>query len=216
MRGEARPRRPKKSAPLAQNSELFDQTSLRERRRKAIIRAAGAAFNRDGFHNTSMDELAAALNTSKPTLYQFFENKQKLLFACHQLAMNHGEEALALARRHRGTGREKLATYCRRYMQGVMDDFGSCAVLTNVDALLKEDRLAAISRRARISAATRKLIDEGLKDLSLASVDSKLASLFVLGVMNWILIWYRPTGERSRDEIIEGFIAMIENGLRPR
>src|SRR5882757_2211692 len=188
MKAEARPRRAKKTIPSAQDSELFDQASLRQRRRKAIVLAAGAAFNREGFHNTSMDELAAALNTSKPTLYQFFENKQKLLYACHQLAMDHGEQALALARRHRGTGREKLAIYCRRYMQGVMDDFGSCAVLTNVDALLKEDRLASISRRARISAATRKLIEKGLKDLSLASVDSKLASLFVLGVMNWILI----------------------------
>jgi AcrR family transcriptional regulator len=214
MKGQAKPRPTKKNA--AQNSELFDRTTLRERRRQAIIRAAGAAFNREGFHNTSMDDLAAALNTSKPTLYQFFENKQKLLYACHQIAMDHGEEAIAVARRDGGTGREKLAIFCRRYMKGVMDDFGSCAVLTNVDALLKEDRVAAINRRARISAGTRKLIDEGMQDGSIASADSKLASLFVLGVVNWILIWYRPSGERTRDEIVEAFIAMIENGLTPR
>jgi hypothetical protein len=64
------------------------------------------------------------------------------------------------------------------------------------------------------SSCTCKLIDEGLKDLSFAPVDSEFASLFVLCVMNWILIWYQPSGERSRDEIIEAFIAMIENGLR--
>jgi TetR/AcrR family transcriptional regulator len=216
MGSQAKSRRKKKPAPIVEKNELFDRSTLRERRRQAIIRAAATAFNREGFHNTSMDDLAAALNTSKPTLYQFFENKQKLLYACHQHAMDHGEEALALAHRDGRTGREKLAIFCRRYMNGVMDDFGSCAVLTDVDALLGDDRVAAIDRRTRISAATRRLIDEGVKDRSFAFVDSKLASLFVLSVVNWILIWYRPDGDRTRDEIVEAFIAMIESGLTPR
>lgn len=216
MRSKAKPQRGKKRLPMAENNELFDRSTLRERRRQAIIRAAATAFNREGFHNTSMDDLASALNTSKPTLYQFFENKQKLLYACHQHAMDHGEAALALAHREGKSGREKLAIFCRRYMHGVMDDFGSCAVLTDVDALAGADRAAAIDRRARISAATRKLIEEGLQDGSFASVDSKLASLFVLSVVNWILIWYRPNGDRTRDEIVEAFIGMIENGLTPR
>jgi AcrR family transcriptional regulator len=216
MGSQAKSRRTKNPAAIAEKNELFDRSTLRERRRQAIIRAAATAFNREGFHNTSMDDLATTLNTSKPTLYQFFENKQKLLYACHQHAMDHGEAALALAHRDGKSGREKLAIFCRRYMQGVMDDFGSCAVLTDVDALLGDDRAAAIGRRARISGATRKLIEEGLRDGSFASVDSKLASLFVLSVVNWILIWYRPDGDRTRDEIVETFIMMIENGLTPR
>lgn len=206
----------RKDAPIAAKNELFDRSTLREKRREAIIRAAATAFNREGFHNTSMDDLAAALNTSKPTLYQFFENKQKLLYACHQHAMDHGEAGLARAHREGKTGREKLAIYCRSYMHGVMHDFGSCAVLTDIDALQKDDRAAAIERRARISAATRDLIEEASRDGSFASVDSKLASLFVLSVVNWILIWYRPDGGKTRDEIVETFISMIENGLTPR
>jgi AcrR family transcriptional regulator len=211
MKSSLKPKRGKKAAPIAAKNELFDRSTLREKRREAIIRAAATAFNREGFHNTSMDDLAAALNTSKPTLYQFFENKQKLLYACHQHAMDHGEAGLALAHREGRTGREKLAIYCRRYMHGVMHDFGSCAVLTDIDALQKDDRAAA-----RISAATRELIEEASRDGSFAPVDSKLASLFVLSVVNWILIWYRPDGGRTRDEIVETFISMIENGLTPR
>jgi AcrR family transcriptional regulator len=215
MSSQAKSRPKKKITPITQKNELFDRSTLRERRRQAIIRAAATAFNREGYHNTSMDDLAAALNTSKPTLYQFFKNKQKLLYACHQHAMDHGEAALALAHQDGKNGREKLAIFCRRYMNGVMDDFGSCAVLTDVDALLGSDRAAAIARRTRISAATRELIEEGLRDRSFAPVDSKLASLFVLSVVNWILIWYRPDGDRTRDEIVETFIAMLENGLTP-
>lgn len=216
MKSSVKPKRRKAAAPIAAKSELFDRSTLREKRREAIIRAAATAFNREGFYNTSMDDLAAALNTSKPTLYQFFENKQKLLYACHQHAMDHGEAGLALAHREGKTGREKLAIYCRHYMNGVMHDFGSCAVLTDIDALQKDDRMAAIERRAKISAATRDLIEEGCRDGSFAAVDTKLASLFVLSVVNWIMIWYRPDGSRSRSEIVETFISMIENGLAPR
>ncbi len=130
--------------------------------------------------------------------------------------MDHGEAGLAMAHRDGKSGREKLAIYCRRYMHGVMHDFGSCAVLTDLDALQPDDRAAAIDRRAKISAETREIIEEGLQDGSFASVDSKLASLFVLSVVNWILIWYRPDGDKTRDEIVEAFIGMIERGLTPR
>jgi AcrR family transcriptional regulator len=213
---KAKPRKPKKAPSPVENSDLFDRSTLRERRRQAIIRAAARAFNREGFHNTSMDDLAAALNTSKPTLYQFFENKQKLLYACHQHAMDHGEAALALAQQDGRNGRDRLAIFCRRYMHGVMDDFGSCAVLTDVDALLGRDRTAAIERRARISAATRALIEEAIADGSFKPIDSQLGTLFVLSVVNWILVWYRPDGDKTRDEIVETFIEMIENGLTSR
>lgn len=216
MKSSTKPKHGKRAGPVVERNELFDRSALRAKRREVIIRAAATAFNRQGFHNTSMDDLAAALNTSKPTLYQFFKNKQKLLYACHQHAMDHGEAALALAHREGKSGREKLALYCRRYMLGIMHDFGSCAVLTDIDALQKDDRAATIERRARISAATRELIQEGSRDGSFTSLDPKLASLFVLSVMNWILVWYRPDGDRSREEIVETFIWMLENGLTPR
>jgi AcrR family transcriptional regulator len=192
---------------------LFSRSALQEKRREAIILAAATAFNRTGFHNTSMDEIAAALQTSKPTLYQFFKTKQKLLFACHQHAMDYGEVGLALAEKSKGSGREKLALFARAYMDGIMTDFGASAFLTDVGSLMPEDRVKVVDRRARISAATRALIERGQTDGSVATADAKLASLFLLGVLNSILIWYRPGGDRSREEIVEGFIGMLETGL---
>jgi TetR/AcrR family transcriptional regulator len=209
--------RVKSNETVAMTGEtLFDRSTLKKRRREAIILAAAKAFNRTGFHNTSMDQIAAALQTSKPMLYQFFENKQKLLYACHHHAMDYGEEGLALARKTGRTGREKLSIFGRTYMNGIMTDFGACAGLSDVDSLLPADRADVIRRRARISSATQALIEEGQKDGSLAKFDSKLAMLFVLGVFNWILIWYRPDGDHNRDEIVDGFLAMLETGLTPR
>lgn len=195
---------------------LFDRSALRERRREAIIKAAAVAFNRSGFHNTSMEEIAGILQTSKPTLYQFFKNKQKLLHACHVLAMDYGESGLEQGEAAGRSGREKLEIYARTYMHGVMTDFGACAILSDVGSLLPEDRKDVITRRKRISRRTQDFVEEGMRDGSIAVKDAKVAALFVLGILNWILIWYRPDGERTREEIVEGFLEMMRSGFAPR
>ncbi|MFZ0500715.1 MAG: helix-turn-helix domain-containing protein, partial [Steroidobacteraceae bacterium] len=54
----------------------------REIKRDAVIRAAARAFNRKGYHNTSLDDIAAALEVTKPTVYYYVSNKEQLLFEC--------------------------------------------------------------------------------------------------------------------------------------
>ncbi len=60
-------------------------TTGKERRRAAkharILEAALAEFSRNGFSGTSMQAIAARARVSKPTLYQYFGNKQALLAA---------------------------------------------------------------------------------------------------------------------------------------
>ena len=51
-------------------------------KRDAVIRAAARAFNEQGFHNTSLDDIAAALEVTKPTIYYYVTNKEQLLFEC--------------------------------------------------------------------------------------------------------------------------------------
>ena len=43
---------------------------------------AARAFNERGFHNTSLDDIAAALEVTKPTIYYYVANKEQLLFEC--------------------------------------------------------------------------------------------------------------------------------------
>ncbi len=54
----------------------------RDLKREAVIRAAARAFSERGYHNTSIDEIAAALNVTKPTIYYYVANKEQLLLEC--------------------------------------------------------------------------------------------------------------------------------------
>ena len=201
------------AAPTLSSLGAFDKGEQRRRKREAVLRVAASAFNQRGFANTSMDDVAGVLGVSKPTLYQYFKSKQDLLFACHQVAMDNGEAGLALASASKGTGLEKLIIYLRRYMEGIFGDLGTCPVLTDVDSLAPSDRDAVVARRSRISRATTDLIVEGIDDGSIANRDPKLATLFALGVVNWIPLWYRESGRSTPDEIVNTFVALLTSGL---
>lgn len=192
---------------------VFDRDEQRRRKREAVIGVAASAFNRRGFANTSMDDVAKALGVTKPTLYQYFASKQDILYECHHRAMDHGEAGLALAAEFGGTGCDKLMIYLRRYMQGIFGDFGTCAVLTDVDSLTQDQRAAVVTRRSAISGATQDIIESGIKDGSILPCNAKLATLFTLGAVNWIPLWYRESGPSTPEDIIDEFVRLLESGL---
>jgi len=53
----------------------------RERRASEIIDSAEKFFFKKGFTKTTMDEIAAELELTKPALYRYFTNKEDLFFA---------------------------------------------------------------------------------------------------------------------------------------
>ena len=197
-----------------ESAAIFDRKQQRRRKRTAVLKTAATAFNRRGFANTSMDDVAAALGVSKPALYQYFKSKQEILYECHLLAIKHGEAGIEEARVLKGPGFEKVLAYLRRYMRGFFNELGGFAVLLDVHSLSDEHRDEVLMRRKAITNAVEKLVKAGIKDGSIVECDAKLAALFAFGVINWISVWYRPGGPRTPDEIISSFTALFRNSMQ--
>jgi AcrR family transcriptional regulator len=198
----------------AEGAEIFDRKQQRLHKKNAVLKTAATAFNRRGFANTSMDDVAAALGISKPALYQYFKSKQEILYECHLLAIKHGEAGVEEARAIKGPGFEKVLTYLRRYMRGFFDELGGFAVLLDVHSLSEEHRDEVLGRRKAITNAVERLVKSGIKDGSIVECDAKLAALFAFGVINWISVWYRPGGPRTPQEIIAAFTFLFRNAIQ--
>jgi AcrR family transcriptional regulator len=194
-------------------TNAFDRDDQRNRKREAVLRAAASAFNRRGYANTSLNDIAATLGVSKPTLYQYFSSKQEILYRCHQLALDQGDAGIALAEVDSGSGLDKLFIYLRTYMRGFFGEIGAGPVLTDVDSLTPANRRKVVERRARISAATTRFVAQGVKDGSIVNCDPKLASLFALSVVNWMAYWYRDDGPSTPEEIMSTFMKLFHSGL---
>jgi TetR/AcrR family transcriptional regulator, mexJK operon transcriptional repressor len=56
----------------------MNSESRSDRKRKTLLEAATAVFLEKGYDGTSMDDVAARVEVSKPTLYKYFFDKQHL------------------------------------------------------------------------------------------------------------------------------------------
>ncbi|MDQ2803370.1 MAG: TetR/AcrR family transcriptional regulator, partial [Pseudomonadota bacterium] len=89
---------------------------LYEAKREVLLREAASAFNRHGFHATSLDDIAQRLGLTKAALYHYFPSKQTLLSACFTRAMEVAFASLDRARGEGGTGRDTLRRTVSYYL----------------------------------------------------------------------------------------------------
>lgn len=75
------------------SSEQLDE--LREQRRKEILEAALELFARQGFHNTSIEQIRKKAGVSKGLIYNYFTKKEDLVTAIIMGEMKSGENIMA-------------------------------------------------------------------------------------------------------------------------
>lgn len=193
-----------------------ERLAEREQKREAVLLAAVRMFNAQGFHATSLDDVAASLGISKPTIYHYLGNKDRVLFECLTRGVGQLLAAAEAARDVPGTGLDRLRNFLRRYGEIGMGDFGRCVIRTADETL--SDRSAAKFRALRggINQAIRALISEAIADGSIAPVDPKLAAFTLAGALNWTARWHRADGDLDPSQIAAEMVDILTSGLAPR
>jgi AcrR family transcriptional regulator len=188
----------------------------RELKRDAVIRAAARAFDTRGFHNTSLADIALALQVTKPTLYYYVENKEDLLFQCFLAGLEGIERTLAEALESHDDGRTRLRRVLRGYALAIASEYGWCMVRAADQDLGPERGAQVKARKAGIDQGIRRLIRAGIDDGSLGTLDPKLTAFAIAGALNWIAHWHRQDSSLRPETIAEEFIGFFERGLLPR
>ncbi len=188
----------------------------RDVKREAVSRAAAREFNRRGYHNTSLDDIAASLRVTKPTVYYYVTSKEQLLFECFLAGVELIRAGFAEVRGLDAPARERLRRVLRHYGEAIGSEFGWCMVRAE-----DQDLPPAMSRhikalKSEIDQGIRRLIRAGIEDGSIAPCDPKLTTFALAGALNWIAHWYREDRSMSAGEIAAAFCAIFEGGLRPR
>jgi AcrR family transcriptional regulator len=86
-----------------------------DQRRQQLFEVARGRFARQGFHATSMDEIAEAAGVTKPVLYQHFPSKRALYVELLEETGRQLLTALADATGRAGSGRERVELGFRAY-----------------------------------------------------------------------------------------------------
>lgn len=190
-----------------------DRQKEREVKRDAVLRAAAQAFNENGFHKTSLDDVAERLNVTKPTIYYYVKNKDQILFECVRIGLEMLENASAQIEGTDATGLAKLIALWRVYVRIVTEDFGRCLILVGEDPLPPGTRKELRALKGRIDKRFRSVVIEGIEDGSIRPCDPKMAAFAAAGALSWIARWYDPHGPLDPDHLADQMIDLLVNGV---
>ncbi|HEV2386599.1 MAG TPA: TetR/AcrR family transcriptional regulator [Candidatus Acidoferrales bacterium] len=184
-------------------------------RRLEILKSAAAAFHRRGYYGASVDQIASALHMTKGNLYHYFRDKEDILFACHEYAL---DLLLKMLKKLEGSPyppREKLRRAIVSFVHLMIDELRGTALTMDVQALSPARRRKIIAKRDQFDRGMRRILSEGMEQGVFRRADPKLATFAILGSVNWIPYWFDAAGEASSVEIGEEFAEHLISGLLP-
>ena len=182
-------------------------------KRKAIIREAARVFNRRGSHGTTLEDVAERLGVSKAALYRYVQNKNDLLCACHEEAMQIANEHLDIGERTGRNGLEKIQIAMTGYLRAMINDLGVPVLVLEENALEPQSAVRIVKMRDAFEKRLRGLVKLGISDGSIVQTDPKLAVFMLLGAILWVNKWYSPEGQWSGEDASVALIELATRGL---
>ncbi|VUZ26011.1 HTH-type transcriptional repressor KstR2 [uncultured Comamonas sp.] len=201
------------ASPWAQAPSRAEQ---RQAKRDAVLHVAAQMFNERGFHATSLDDIAARLNVTKPTLYYYVKNKDAILLACVKKGLDMTLEGIEASRAGGGNALDQLRACMRAYAEVVTQPFGMCLIRVGDEEVPEPSRTELRRLKSEIDHAFRRLVEQGVQEGVLAPCDPKMAAFVIAGALSWIGRWYQPAGAYSADQIIDQCTQLLLQGVLAR
>lgn len=205
--------------------ETRDQI-VRDAKSSLILDAAIKVFAEKGFHETRLDDIAAAAGFSKASLYNYYEDKEAIFL--HILIRMHEKIVESMkAEIHKDRHlRENLAAMIKAILKIYSENFSFSMSMTDVKTMgpISMDKFQKHHEHlmSRFKQYNKELTDLSLSIFSIARqrgeiktpVDDKTLALFVTSLMRGVLIDCKVMGkigdiERNFGNIME----FLTNGL---
>lgn len=190
------------------------QPTKRGTTRRRLLEVAGSLFEAHGYSGTSIRDIAGSLDTSVSNIYHYFGSKEGLW---HEIQKNSVRE-IPVRLRDAVAAESDPLRQLRRLLE-VHLDLGRQFQRESRIFFVNADQLDA-PRNARQRDIQRAVLDvyldlitrlhqQGLVKLQ----HPKIAAFNVLGVVNWMLRWYRPDGGLPAAEVHSEIIGFALRGL---
>ena len=202
--------------PASPWAQAPSRAAQHQAKRDAVLHVAAQMFNERGFHATSLDDIAARLNVTKPTLYYYVKNKDAILLACVKKGLDMTREGIDASRAAGGNAIDQLRACMRTYAEVVTQPFGMCLIRVGDEEVPEPSRTELRRLKSEIDHAFRRLVEQGVQEGVLAPCDPKMAAFVIAGGLSWIGRWYQPQGAYSADQIIEQCTQLLLQGVLAR
>jgi AcrR family transcriptional regulator len=185
----------------------------RRRRRAEILHAALRAFRENGYHGTTLDDIAEYVGVRKTALYHYFPDKEAILFECHRESLAEVRRLVKDAHAQFGTATGRLSHIIRAHVRVMTETLEGSPLAFEVTALSPDHQKQVIAARDRYERGLRKIVAQGIEAGEFRPVNPKAAVFAILGAINWIARWYRLEGALHAPELGAEFADHLVGGL---
>jgi AcrR family transcriptional regulator len=184
----------------------------REVRMEQTLAAAHALFAARGYGTVTMDEVAAAVGVTKPLLYNYFGNKERLYLACMEPAGDALLAAVVGAVGRTSTPEQALRSGLHAFFEFVDRDRSAWRVLFDETLPVEGGVARRVGEyRARITDLVAQSLLAQLSPACRVEVDA--LSVALLGAAEALVRWWLRTEALTAREAAELLIATVEPGL---
>ncbi len=195
-------------------------STIERKRRERIERifdAAAREFAAHGFHATRMEDIAAALDLQKGSLYYYFESKEDLLTKLVEERVGAALDALREIVTGGGPPSERVRSAVRSHLT-VFQEHADVYTIFNTERLssISGDVAAVVDDKGReYETLWRSLIEEGVAAGEFQQdVDVPIVVKAAMGMCNGTLTWLRPEGRFTIGEVADRFADILIHGIR--
>lgn len=185
--------------------------------RQEILEAAAQIIREKGFHATSMQDIAKAVDLRKASLYHHVNSKQEILVDLLDLALDQLNAQIKAVYSEQLPPDEKFRKALRAYLNYMAENLDLAAVLLLEHRSLEPQYHARhIPHRDEYEFYWQQIIEQGIAEGVFENLDTSLAVKAVLGVANWTIMWLNPNGRLNATEIADFSADLLLGGFYKR
>jgi AcrR family transcriptional regulator len=191
----------------------------RDDRMEQTLEAAHALFAERGYAAVTMEEIAAAIGVTKPLLYNYFGNKERLYIACMERSADALITTIAEAVRETENPGDALGAGVRAFFSFLDSDRSAWAVL--FDETLPQagevfERVAAYRGQILDLVSASLLAQLPMRRREGAKVEVEALSTALLGASEALARWWLRTEAITAEDAAALLVSTVEPGLRGR
>lgn len=205
---------------MARKSNPAKSTAVEERRenrREEILRAAQDLFHRQGYANTSLDDIARAVGIKREGLYYYFPNRTQILITIIKPLGLQLRDRVREILESDASPEDKICQTVENHLMRFENRFAESKITLRDDYFAENE--AVLGEMGPIwdeyEALWIAIIQEGQqKDVFDKSLDPRIAHLGILGLCNWAARWYVPGKSIPVPDLIAMYNRMVLRSLR--
>jgi len=186
-------------------------------RKELILNAARTLFLEHGYDRTTMRDIARVCDFESPNIYNYFRNKEQLLFEVIKDAHLRALSAIKPLENDDVTPpAEQISLLIKNSFAEVVGwtQTTRLAIDSELRHLKGSHRRKILALRSEYDRCLRNVIRRGIDANEFANADEKIVGFFITSLIIRSTLWFSPQGQYSADEIADMMFNFVLHGMK--